>query len=579
MFLKKVVSFSVAIAVVMGFFGAMSVTAASANVSNEIATVAVEPSGTEVKLSSVAAEFSKDLWSTARANAEGYSLPFTTDVSTSTLTTYVPVEDPAFLGSWAITVDGTPTSVTSASASQDGWHFTLVLGTTVSHGDIVTVAFTSDISVTNADSFFALCWRGNANCTPTVIADFTTTAANNVPAPANNAPVFGVGSLAPDVVTGTGGVVYTTSATDADVNDTLTYTLDAPSLSSGFTVSSAGVVSASSSVAAGDYSVTVTVSDGVATDTETVSITVAEVRTQSSDATATFTVDGQARISGATFTVPRGTPDVTVVVTPNDPNATFVISGATGLATGRNVVTVVVTAEDGTTTSTSTFNVWWAAPIPSTISVTPVPGGLNLAWTDSGQAFTFFTFATSIAGPFTYLPNNVCAGIPAGVTSCTVYGLSSASDYYYQLSTTASGSGAGFSGWSTSVGPFEPLAPLSDASATFTVNGISKVSGDTINVAAGVTSVTVVATPTDSNASSVVAGSTGLLEGTNTVSVVVTAQDGTTQITSTFTVVVATALETATAAVIAAEAAETQASVDTASTLVTALPDGAAKTA
>ena len=75
--------------------------------------------------------------------------------------------------------------------------------------------------------------------------------------------------------------------------------------------------------------------------------------------------------------------------------------------------------------------------------------------------------------------------------------------------------------------------------SVFTVNGTSALTaGTSIDVANGTTSVTVVATPTYSAATRVITGATGLVTGNNTVSVVVTAEDGTTR-TYTATVVVA----------------------------------------
>ena len=75
--------------------------------------------------------------------------------------------------------------------------------------------------------------------------------------------------------------------------------------------------------------------------------------------------------------------------------------------------------------------------------------------------------------------------------------------------------------------------------SVFTVNGTSALTaGTSIDVANGTTSVTVVATPTYSAATRVITGATGLISGNNTVTVVVTAEDGTTR-TYTATVVVA----------------------------------------
>jgi hypothetical protein len=52
--------------------------------------------------------------------------------------------------------------------------------------------------------------------------------------------------------------------------------------------------------------------------------------------------------------VAAGTTSVTVVGTPNSSSATVLVTGATGLVTGNNTVTVKVTAEDGTI-ATNTF--------------------------------------------------------------------------------------------------------------------------------------------------------------------------------------------------------------------------------
>ena len=89
---------------------------------------------------------------------------------------------------------------------------------------------------------------------------------------------------------------------------------------------------------------------------------------------------------------------------------------------------------------------------------------------------------------------------------------------------------------------FTITAPLStDATSVITINGTARTSGESINVAAGTSSVVVTVAPTENHATYTISGRTGLVTGNNTVTVVVTAQDGTTAITSRFTVVVAAA--------------------------------------
>jgi hypothetical protein len=63
--------------------------------------------------------------------------------------------------------------------------------------------------------------------------------------------------------------------------------------------------------------------------------------------------------------------------------------------------------------------------------------------------------------------------------------------------------------------------------SVFTVNDATTTAGSTITLPAGTTAVTVVSTPTDSNATAAISGRTGLVAGNNTLTVVVTAEDGT----------------------------------------------------
>lgn len=78
----------------------------------------------------------------------------------------------------------------------------------------------------------------------------------------------------------------------------------------------------------------------------------------SSDSTlSVLTIDGTDVLNGEAIYAPNGTTSVTVVATTTDANATYSISGDTGLVTGPNTVTVIVTAEDGVTQTTYYVNV------------------------------------------------------------------------------------------------------------------------------------------------------------------------------------------------------------------------------
>ena len=67
----------------------------------------------------------------------------------------------------------------------------------------------------------------------------------------------------------------------------------------------------------------------------------------SDDATSVVTVEGEELINGESIEVDWGTQTVNVVVRTTDTNSTYVVTGATGLTTGDNLLTVRVTAKDG----------------------------------------------------------------------------------------------------------------------------------------------------------------------------------------------------------------------------------------
>ena len=84
-----------------------------------------------------------------------------------------------------------------------------------------------------------------------------------------------------------------------------------------------------------------------ATDGTSTTYTATLVVPLSDDATSVVTVEGEELINGESIEVDWGTTSVAVVVTPTDSNATYVVTGATGLTTGDNLLTVRVTAKDG----------------------------------------------------------------------------------------------------------------------------------------------------------------------------------------------------------------------------------------
>jgi hypothetical protein len=201
-----------------------------------------------------------------------------------------------------------------------------------------------------------------------------------------------------------------------------------------------GTITGGSNLQVGNNTVsfTVTAQDG---STQSYSFTVVRAAQAASNiATATLTANGSPIGNGSTVNLANGTTSVAVTVTPTESHATYVVTGNTGLVTGSNTVSIVVTAQDTTTTQVYTFT--------------------------------------------------------AAVASSNV------------------------------------------ATATITVNGTTVTDGGSIGVSNATTSVTVVATRTESHATvGTISGASNLAVGDNTVSFTVTAQDGTTTRTYSFTVV------------------------------------------
>ena len=97
----------------------------------------------------------------------------------------------------------------------------------------------------------------------------------------------------------------------------------------------------------------------VVTDTSLLSATYSVVLNVSSstDTGAVITINGDEMADGDTLVVPWGTTEVAVDVQLSDINATYFIDGDLALQTGDNELIVLVTAADGVTTYTYTFDV------------------------------------------------------------------------------------------------------------------------------------------------------------------------------------------------------------------------------
>jgi hypothetical protein len=257
--------------------------------------------------------------------------------------------------------------------------------------------------------------------------------------------------------------------------------------------------------------VTVTAGDGVTTQTYTVRVVVAQL--SSVKTLSTFTVNGAATTNGATINLPAGTTSVSVVAIATDAGATAVVSGRSGLVGGNNTLSVLVTAADGSTaTYTVTLNVAVLSSVKTLATFT-----VNGSATTNGATIDLPAGTTSVSVVAT--PTD--AGATASVAGAT--GLVSGNNSLVVTVTAANGTTA------TYTVTLNVAALSGDKSlAVFTVNGNAVVDGGSVSLPAGTTSVSVVATPTDSNAGATIAGRTGLVGGANSLVVTVTAANGTT---------------------------------------------------
>lgn len=264
-----------------------------------------------------------------------------------------------------------------------------------------------------------------------------------------------------------------------------------------------------------EVKVVVTSSNNSVTQTYTVIVFVSsESNVFSNDATlSSLAVNGTVITAGQTVEVAPLTSAVTVVATTSNINATSVVTGAINLVTGLNNVSVTVTAEDGTTTRVYAFKVR-VLPLPSDVALaTFTVNGQNVR--NGGRVF-LEPGTQSVAVVAT--PSDSSSSVV--ITGRT--GLSSGANTLSVVVTAQSGATA------TYTVTLNVQVPSNNSSlVVFKVSGARVADGTTVFVPSGTTSVAVTAIPSDSAASVVVTGANNLVLGDNTLTVVVTAEDGT----------------------------------------------------
>ncbi|NBW73922.1 MAG: hypothetical protein EBR26_05950, partial [Microbacteriaceae bacterium] len=256
--------------------------------------------------------------------------------------------------------------------------------------------------------------------------------------------------------------------------------------------------------------VIVTAADGVTSETYFVTLLVG-------DGTSTeligFTVNGSDVEEGDVVELEPGTSDVEVSVETLDPNATYVISGDSGLIDGENSLTVVVTSADGANTYEYVVTLLVALSNDTSLSLFQVEGNdvadgdvLELeAWTLDVEV------EVETTDPDATVEISGASDLSVGENTLTLE-VTAADGETVQIYTVII------------VVPENTNTELSK----FTINGVDVVDGDVFDVETGETSVLVEVETEDPAATFEIVGGENLVLGENTLVVTVTAADGST---------------------------------------------------
>jgi phosphodiesterase/alkaline phosphatase D-like protein len=309
---------------------------------------------------------------------------------------------------------------------------------------------------------------------------------------------------------------------------------------------------------------------GTATGSDMIFTTFSNVATLSGLKLSTGTLSPafNSNTTAYTVTLPNATASMTVTpaVTNNSHatvtvNGTAVVSGTPSgvltLAPGLNVLVIAVTAQDGSTVVSYTVNVTRTTPPPVvvTLGVTglgtggaTLTGTVNASGTSTTPAFDY-GLTTAYSNSIAATPSSV-TGSTATAVSAAVSGLSPGTTYHYRVNAVnAGGLSSGLDATFTTISNVATLSNLVLSTGAMDQSFAPATMSYTQTVSFNTTSLT--ATPTvtagshatvkvDGTAvvSGAASGALALTPGSNTITVLVTAQDGVTQDTYTITVTV-----------------------------------------
>ncbi|NBW73527.1 MAG: hypothetical protein EBR26_03865, partial [Microbacteriaceae bacterium] len=269
------------------------------------------------------------------------------------------------------------------------------------------------------------------------------------------------------------------------------------------------VVAGASGLVAGDNPLNVTVTSSDATETKTYSVNLSVQSLSNDTSLKSFKVNGTEVVDGEDVYLPAFTQSVNVSVETLDVNATFVILGGTDLVVGENILSIVVTAPDGTVGTTSVdlivaFNSD-ASLVTFRVNGDDVQDGsvveLEALTTEVDVLVetTDLDATYEISGDTALVPgeNQLSVIVTAADGETT-------EEFYVTLN----------------------VALNTDTSVEqILIEGIDVVDGESIDIAAGTESVQVDVTTTDPNATVEITGDSDLVAGENTLSILVTAAD------------------------------------------------------
>ena len=277
-------------------------------------------------------------------------------------------------------------------------------------------------------------------------------------------------------------------------------------------------VTGNTALRTGDNTVTVVVTAADQTTTRTYTATVNVASLSSNKSLSSLTINSVDKLADSSaLVVAHGVSAVNVGARVQDAGASVSITGNTGLSDGNNIVTITVTAADGSTATVQ--RVVSVTPLSSDSSLSSTANAIAVNGVDVSQSRTITLPVGTTAVTITAKPNDSLA-------SYSFWGASSldAGNNYATVRVTAQN--GSYSDYQVTL--FVKSLSADAGLSAFMINGTDMVAGGkpSIDVAAGTSSVAVVAKATDSTATVKVLGANNLVAGPNTVTVRITAAAG-----------------------------------------------------